>query len=215
VTADRPARPIAAARYRGINIPAVQSRDELLVAFGMHIERPGTRRFFVTHSVQTSFAPIDSGRIAIGILITVIAVVPIEYIQATVRPGLLHDRHEPGIIGREEIVLGVPGIRCAIAGERIAINAIAVNVPHVQLAAILGRIGVAVEIMNTAIGGLLMMMADDRFDFPSKRRIRTRLAMVVAALDQVPQVVDHARTDKRAAGAVPGDAPRITRSLGE
>src|SRR5207253_8027443 len=52
-------------------------------------------------------------------------------------------------------------------------------------------VGVAVEVVDPAVGRLLVVVVDDRVDLPGERWIRAPLAMVVAGLGQVPEVVDH------------------------
>ena len=51
---------------------------------------------------------VDPLGIAIRVLVAVVPIVPVENVQAAVGAGLLHDRHEPGVVGREEIGLGPP-----------------------------------------------------------------------------------------------------------
>ena len=60
-----------------------------------------------------------------------------------------------------------------------------------------------------------MLVLDDRADLPGERRIGPALAVVVAGLGQVPEVVDHAGADEGAAFVVPGDAPGIARPFAE
>ena len=103
----------------------------------------------------------------------------------------------------------------AVAAERIAVDAAAVDVAHVQLFAILGRIGVAVKKRDAAVSRHLMRVVDDRFELPRVRRIRTALAMVVAGFGQMPQMIDHTGADEGAALVVEGDAPGIARPFGK
>ncbi len=58
-----------------------------------------------------------------------------------------------------------------------------------------------------------MRMLDDRIDLPSVRRIGPPLPMVIPRFGQMPQVVDHARADKRIPLGIESDAPRIARPL--
>ena len=89
------------------------------------------------------------------------------------------------------------------------------DVAHVEPAAVLGRIGRAVEVVDAAVGRLLVLVVDDRLDRPGERRIRAALADVVAGLDQVPEVVDHAGAREERALGVDGDAPGVARPLAE
>src|SRR5262249_4420142 len=61
----------------------------------------------------------------------------------------------------------------------------------------------------------LVPVLDNGAELPGKGRIGPTLAMIVAALGQVPEVVDDAGTDERAAFGVPSDAPRVARPLGK
>src|SRR5262249_29540458 len=54
---------------------------------------------------------------------------------------------------------------------------------------------------------------DDGLDFPGEGWIRAALAVVVTGLHEVPEMVDHAGADERAALGVEGDAPGIAGSF--
>ena len=90
---------------------------------------------------------------------------------------------------------------------------VAVDVAHVEPAAILGRIGRAVEVVDAAIRRLLVGVVHDRLDRPGERRIRAALADVIARLDQVPEVVDHAGAREERALGVDRDPPGVARPL--
>src|SRR5206468_3670284 len=106
------------------------------------------------------------------------------------------DGHEPGVLGREEvggIVLGVGG---AVASERVAIDAGAVQVAHEERAAVLLGVGLGVVDAQPAVRGLLVLLGGDRRELVRQRRVRAALAVVVAALRHVEQVVDYAAGDE-------------------
>ena len=84
------------------NVRAAQARDELLVALFGQVERRRSRRVLVPHPVEPALEPVDALRVAIGVLITVIPVVPIQDVQAAVRADFLRDGHEPGVVGGSE-----------------------------------------------------------------------------------------------------------------
>ena len=130
-------------------------------------------------------------------------------------PVFCDDRHEPGVVGREEVRPRLAEVGRAVARQHVAVDAVAVDVAHVELVAVLRRIGVAVEVVEAAVGRLLMLVLDDRVDLPGERRIRAALAMVIAGLGQVPEMVDDAGADEGAALGVPGDAPGVARPLAE
>ena len=59
-----------------------------------------------------------------------------------------------------------------------------------------------------------MLVLDDRFDLPGVRRIGPRLAVVIAPLNDMPEMVDHTGRDEGAAPFIEGDAPGVAGSLG-
>ena len=97
--------------------------------------------------------------------------------------------------------------------QPVDVDAPAVDVAHVELVAILGGIGVAVEEVDAAVGGLLVLVIDDRFKPPGIRRIGAPLPVVITRLGEVPEVIDHAGRDESRAVVVPGDAPGVARAL--
>ena len=122
---------------------------------------------------------IDAGRIAIRILIAMVAIVPVENVKTSVRPCLLNNRHEPHIVRVEQIGFGRCFVGRFVAHDRVAVNAASVDVAHVELLAILLGIRITVIPVNAAIRCQLMLMADDAFNLPREWWIRTALAMVV------------------------------------
>ena len=60
-----------------------------------------------------------------------------------------------------------------------------------------------------------MLVLDDRVDLPGERRVRAALAVVVAGLGEVPEVIDHAGADEGAPFVIQGDAPGIAGPFGE
>ena len=169
----------------------------------------------VADPVEAALQAVDAGGVSVGVLIAVVAVVPIQNVEAPVGAGLLHDGHEPRIVRRQEIGFAEALVGRAIPLDPIDVDAAAVDVAHVELAPVLLGIGVAVEVVDAAVGRLLMLVLDDAFDLPRERRIRTALTVVVAGLDQMPQMVDHARADERFPLVVEGDPPRVARPLAE
>ena len=138
-----------------------------------------------------------------------IAVVPVENVKTSIRPGLLNYRHEPRIVGTEQIGFGRCLVRRFKAFDAVCVDATAMDVAHVKLLAILLRIRIAVVPVNATIRRLLMLVADDAFDLPRERRIRASLAMVVACFCQMPQMIDHTRADEGFSFIVKRNAPRV------
>src|SRR5262249_24893879 len=87
----------------------------------------------------------------------------------------------------------------AILLQLVAVDAIAVDVAHIEFFPILRRVRVRVEPAQAAVRGFLMAMLDDGADLPRVRWIRAALAMVVAGLGEVPEVIDDASGDERVA----------------
>ena len=191
-----------------------QPGDQLFVCLFRQVKvarRPGS--FLVADSIQTTFQTIDACGVPVGVLIAVVPVVPIEDIQRSIRPGFLNHGHEPGIVRGQEVVFAGSLVGGSIPFNPVDVDASAVNVSHVQLAAVLFGIRITVEIVDTAIGRFLVLMLDDAFDLPGERWIGAPLSMVVARFGQVPQVIDDAGTDEGFAVCIEGDSPGIAGSF--
>ena len=79
---------------------------ELFVGGFAEIEDAGTWSVFVADAVEASAEAVDTGGIAVGVLVAVIAIVPIEDAEAAIGAGFLDDGHEPCVIGCEEVFAG-------------------------------------------------------------------------------------------------------------
>ncbi len=88
-----------------VDVRAVQPLDQLRRRSPAPDRTAGARRVLVAHAIQPALQPVDARRVAVGVLVAVVAVVPVEDVQAAVGAGLLHDRHEPGVVGRQEVGL--------------------------------------------------------------------------------------------------------------
>ena len=174
-----------------------------------HILGLRPRRVFVSQSIKSPFQTVDAGRITVRVLIAMIAVVPVENVKTSIRPGLLNHRHEPRIVGTEQIGFGRCLVRRFKPFDAVCVDATAMDVAHVKFLAILLRIRIAVVPVNATIRRLLMLVADDAFDLPRERRIRASLAMVVACFCQMPQMIDHTRADEGFSVIVKRNAPRV------
>ena len=82
-----------------------------------------------------------------------------------------------------------------MALEGIQIQSVAVDVAHDEDITILRWKVRRVDIRDAAVRSELVLMLNNRFDLPSVRWIGATLAMVVAGLGQVPQVIDDASAD--------------------
>src|SRR5258708_2772696 len=78
-----------------VDIWTVQPLNQLVVALLGEVEATRARRALVANPVQPAALPVDAVGVAAGVLVTVIAIVPVEDVKATVRTRLLRHRHEP------------------------------------------------------------------------------------------------------------------------
>ena len=72
-----------------VDVRAAQELDQLVVARLGQVEPGPPRRLLVPHAVEPALEPVDAGGVAVGVLVAVIAVVPVEDVEAAVGPGLL------------------------------------------------------------------------------------------------------------------------------
>jgi len=173
--------------------------------------------FGVNDAPDSAILAVHAVRISRRILRTVIAIVPIKDIETAIRPHLQRDRHEPGIIGRQQIRLAFSQVSRPVTPESVYVDAAAVNIAHADALAVCGGKSVGVEVDDPAIRGLLMTVIRDRADLHGERRIGPGLAVVVAALDEMEQVVVGPVTgfNDGAAFRIPGDTVRIAGALRE
>ena len=99
--------------------------------------------------------------------------------------------------------------------DLVAVNTAPMDVAHVELFTEAFGIGIAVEPMDAAIGGLLVAVVDDAFNFPREGRIGAALPVVVAGLREVPEVIDDAGADEGIAGMIECNAPGIAGAFTE
>ena len=85
----------------------MQPLNQLVVAFLAEIESAGGRGVLVANAVKSAAVAIDALRVAVGVLVAVITVVPVEDLQAAIGADLLGDRHEPGVVGGKKVRLAV------------------------------------------------------------------------------------------------------------
>ena len=120
-------------------------RIKIVVGFARQVEPGGARRIAVADAVEPALEAIDARGIAVGVLIAVIAVVPVEDVEAAVGADFLRHRHEPDVVGGQEIGLGAGDVGRAVAGQHVAVDAAAVDIARVEPIAILLGVGIAVE----------------------------------------------------------------------
>src|SRR5207249_5326221 len=138
--------------------------DELIVGVPGQVEAEPTWGVLEADAVEAALEAVDPGGVALGVLVAVVAVVPVEDVEAAVGAGLLDHGHEPGVVGGEEVGGRLGTIRGTGAMEHVGVDAVAVDVAHVEPFAVLRWIGVAVVEVDPAVGGLLVSMIDDRVD---------------------------------------------------
>ena len=97
------ARTAAAAPGRGRRYSGCANARSVVHRVSFARSNFGARRVLVANAVEPAAQAVDAVGIAVGVLVAVIAVVPVEDVQAAVRPRLLRHRHEPGVVGGQEI----------------------------------------------------------------------------------------------------------------
>src|SRR5260370_22524244 len=75
--------------FAEVDVRTVQPFDQLVVAFLVEVEFARTRRVLVPNAVEAAAFTVDSRRVPIGVLVTVVAVVPVEDVQAALGSHLL------------------------------------------------------------------------------------------------------------------------------
>src|SRR5262249_57973966 len=85
--------------------------------------------------------------------------------------------------------LGGGRVGRAIAGKAVGVDAAAVDVAGIEPVAVRRWVGVAVEIHQPAIGGLLVRVVGDRAKHHGVGRVGAGLSLVIAGLHEMEQVV--------------------------
>src|SRR5688572_18374401 len=70
----------------------------------------------------------DAGRVAGAVLRAVLAVVPVEHVEAPIRPHLQRYRHEPHVVRGQQVRFRFSNIRRAVALQSVDVEAAAVDV---------------------------------------------------------------------------------------
>src|SRR5581483_6192897 len=85
------------------DVRAAQALDQLGVAFLRQVKATGWWRILVAHPVEPAAQAINAVGIAVGVLVAVIAIVPVENVETAIWASLLRDGHEPGVVRVQEI----------------------------------------------------------------------------------------------------------------
>ncbi len=115
----------------------------------------------MSDAVKPAPEALDARRVSAGVLIAVVLVIPVKNPQGAIRPGLLRDRHEPLVIGREEIRAGGTRIGTTLAGDLVGIDAAGVDIAHIKPVAVFDGVGIAIKPVDSAVGSFLVLVADD------------------------------------------------------
>ena len=99
-----------------VDIRAAEEADQLVVIGLREIEAEPPGRLSVTNAVEAALQTIDAGGVAVRVLVAVVAVVPVEDVQAAVGTRFLDDGHEPGVVGSQEV-----GRRLRPVGRAVAL----------------------------------------------------------------------------------------------
>jgi hypothetical protein len=116
-------------------VVAPEPPDELRVVLGTEVERGNRRRVGRPQAVQPPLCAVDALRVACRVLRAVVTVVPVEHVEAAVGTHLQRHRHEPDVIGGQQVGLGPGDISRAVALQPVGVDAPAVQVAHQDPAA--------------------------------------------------------------------------------
>ena len=147
---------------------------------------------------------------------TDIGVVPVEDVDATIRPNF-HTEANPGkIVGGHEITSVSADVSGAIRFHVIGENGMFVDIAHEELIAVFGGEGIGQIEAGSAVCREVGVVAD-RLDgcVSVGIEIGTRLFVVDAALDDVKEMRDDAAGGKTVAEIIEVKAPWIGESTGE
>src|SRR5207302_6189392 len=120
-----------------------------------------------------------------------------------------------GVVRGEKIRFTLRQVGCPVALQPVHVERAAVNVANDNALAEPRRIRVGVEKCQAAIGRFLMAVVRDRADRNRERRERARLALVMAGLDEMKEMIVRPMTclDNRATLGVPREAVGIARAF--
>src|SRR5262245_33034440 len=92
------------------NVWTFEIFDPLFLEIAHQIALPRRLVIPIHDAIQPPLVAVDSGGVAVGVLIAVVAIVPVENVQAAVGADFLHDGHEPRVVGEEEIAAGTDAL---------------------------------------------------------------------------------------------------------
>ena len=229
-----PQAPLLEDAPRGPRVPVIGVRLELhqfQVAQLSHVHRLGLH-VAVGHFVNPPVgAVVDVGVGAVAL----VEVVPVDEIDAAVRARAEVDHLRPAVVEVEEVRAVMPDEAGAFGLGHVHVDALAVDVPDEDFAAVLGRpvaalvdhqprvrvpaaggvgapirrVGALVAGVVDVVGGLPDVVEGERVE------VLPGLALVTPALDDVPQVRDDARLGPELAVLVEIDAPGVACALRE
>src|SRR5207237_10363996 len=115
--------------------------------------------------------------------------IPVKDEEETVPSYFQCNRHEPGVIGGQQIWLRFRQIGRAIALKPVPIDAAAMNIAHANAPAVSDRKRVRVEKSDPAIGCLLVTVVGDGTQLHRKGRVSARLPFVVARFNKMKEMI--------------------------
>ena len=163
--------------------------------------------------------PIHTGGIGIGVLVAGIAVVPVHDPDGAVGTGLGADRHEPAVLGGEEVSRALPMRRhegASLGVQLVDVEGVLVDVALERSALPFRGPLIALDQVDPGVGSHVMPVIDDAGELTvgvRKRRL-AGLALIETTGCQVEQMINHAGTDERIAFQVEVDPPRVRGPFG-
>src|SRR5882672_8857342 len=114
-----------------------------------------------------------------------IAIVPVQNVERSIRPNLQSYWHAPGIIRGEKIGFAFSEVSRSISLQPVDIDRSRMNVSNANALAVFRRIGICVEIDDAAVGRFLMAVVSNRADWNRKRWECAGLPLVLTGFDKM------------------------------
>ena len=169
---------------------------------------------------------VDAPRVDVrrGLAVAGARIVPVDHVQPAVRSEVVVEAQVDRVVRHHEVADVLPDEPRSFAIERLGVHAVMVDRADDELAAVLGRKDVVEHEPRPAVGvaalaalDAVVLVVGDRLDVVERVLVLVlaALAVIAAALDDVPEVRDDARLDEHFAVLVECDAPRVRRTVGE
>ena len=206
------------------HIGVTEGLDEFSRAPLSQRQSRGPRRHGPTRLVSSPDNAPDAAALAVhalgigtGILVARVFVVPIHHPHRAVGAGLHAHRHEPPVVGAQEIAIGRCEEGAALRRQAIAMNGVVMDVSLKGHAAELRRVLVTLIDVHACVSRHVVLVIDDAGQQVVGVGIGRlpRLPLVEPAWGEVEEMINDTGADEGVAPGVEVHAPRIGCALGE